>query len=54
MLKSLGILLKGEEKDLKYKNLLKAVMCKFLPASDALLEMLVVHLPSPVKAQISC
>jgi len=48
MLKSLGILLKGEEKDLKYKNLLmKAVMRKFLPASDALLEMLVVHLPSP-------
>jgi len=27
------------------------VMRKFLPASDALLEMLVVHLPSPVKAQ---
>jgi len=26
-------------------------MRKFLPASDALLEMLVVHLPSPVKAQ---
>jgi len=26
-------------------------MCKFLPASYALLEMLVVHLPSPVKAQ---
>jgi elongation factor 2 len=51
MLKSLGILLKGEEKDLKNKNLLKAVMRKFLPASDALLEMLVVHLPSPVKAQ---
>jgi elongation factor 2 len=51
MLKSLGIVLKGEEKDLKNKNLLKAVMRKFLPASDALLEMLVVHLPSPVKAQ---
>jgi elongation factor 2 len=51
MLKSLGILLKGEEKDLRNKNLLKAVMRKFLPASDALLEMLVVHLPSPVKAQ---
>jgi len=51
MLKSLGIVLKGEEKELKNKNLLKAVMRKFLPASDALLEMLVVHLPSPVKAQ---
>jgi len=51
MLKSLGIVLKGEEKDLKNKMLLKAIMRKFLPASDALLEMLVVHLPSPVKAQ---
>jgi elongation factor 2 len=51
MLKSLGIVLKGEEKDLRNKNLLKAVMRKFLPASDALLEMMVVHLPSPVKAQ---
>jgi elongation factor 2 len=51
MLKSLGIVLKGEERDLKNKLLLKAVMRKFLPASDALLEMLVVHLPSPVKAQ---
>jgi len=30
---------------------LKTVMRKFLPASDALLEMLVLHLPSPVKAQ---
>jgi elongation factor 2 len=51
MLKSLGIVMKGEERELKNKNLLKAVMRKFLPASDALLEMLVVHLPSPVKAQ---
>jgi len=51
MLKSLGIVLKGEEKDLTAKALLKTVMRKFLPASDALLEMLVLHLPSPVKAQ---
>ncbi len=26
-------------------------MSKWLPAADALLEMIVVHLPSPVKAQ---
>jgi elongation factor 2 len=51
MLKSLGIVLKTEDKDLKNKALLKCVMRKFLPASDALLEMLVVHLPSPAKAQ---
>jgi len=51
MLKSLGIVLKTEEKDFKNKVLLKCVMRKFLPASDALLEMLVLHLPSPAKAQ---
>jgi len=51
MLKSLNIILKADEKDQKNKVLLKCVMRKFLPASDALLEMLVVHLPSPAKAQ---
>jgi len=47
----LKIVLKGEEKDLTGKPLLKLVMQKFLPAADALLEMIVVHLPSPVVAQ---
>jgi len=51
MLKSLSITLKSDEKELKNKPLLKCVMRKFLPAADALLEMLVLHLPSPVKAQ---
>jgi len=51
MLKSLKIVLKGEEKDLVGKPLLKTVMQKFLPAAEALLEMIVVHLPSPVVAQ---
>jgi elongation factor 2 len=51
MLKSLKITLKGEEKDLVGKPLLKTVMQKFLPAAEALLEMIVVHLPSPVVAQ---
>merc|ERR1712000_600643 len=51
MLKSLNVTLVGEEKDLVSKPLLKVVMRKFLPAADALLEMLVVHLPSPVQAQ---
>jgi elongation factor 2 len=51
MLKALSINLKSDEKDLRNKALLKCVMRKFLPAADALLEMLVVHLPSPVKAQ---
>eukprot|EP01090_Pellita_catalonica_P010166 TRINITY_DN21631_c0_g1_i1.p1 TRINITY_DN21631_c0_g1~~TRINITY_DN21631_c0_g1_i1.p1 ORF type:complete len:841 (-),score=168.69 TRINITY_DN21631_c0_g1_i1:65-2587(-) len=51
MLKRLKIVLKGEEKDLKGKPLMKVVMRKFLPAAEALLEMIVVHLPSPVVAQ---
>jgi elongation factor 2 len=51
MLASLKIVLKGEDKDLTGKPLLKCVMKKFLPASDALLEMIVLHLPSPVTAQ---
>jgi len=51
ILKTLGIVLKGDEKDLDGKPLLKCVMKKFLPAAEALLEMLVLHLPSPVAAQ---
>ena len=51
MLGSLGIVLKGDEKDQVGKPLLKTVMKKFLPASDALLEMIVLHLPSPAIAQ---
>lgn len=51
MMKSLNITLRSEEKDLEGKQLLKAVMRKFLPATDALLEMIVFHLPSPVVAQ---
>jgi len=51
MLEKLDITLKTEERDLEGKALLKVVMRKFLPAADALLEMLVIHLPSPVTAQ---
>ena len=51
LLQKLEIVLKGEEKDLEGKPLLKVVMRRFLPAADALLEMLVLHLPSPVTAQ---
>uniref|UniRef100_A0A7S1G8H9 Tr-type G domain-containing protein n=2 Tax=Bicosoecida sp. CB-2014 TaxID=1486930 RepID=A0A7S1G8H9_9STRA len=51
MLKTLGVELKGEEKDLRNKPLLKRVMQKWLPAGDAVLEMIVLHLPSPHEAQ---
>lgn len=51
MIEKLSIPLKQEEKDLEGKALLKTVMRKFLPAADALLEMICIHLPSPVTAQ---
>jgi len=51
LLEKLEINLKGDEKDLEGKALLKIVMRKFLPAADALLEMIVMHLPSPMTAQ---
>lgn len=47
----LEIKITNEEKELPGKGLLKAAMRKFLPAADALLEMMVIHLPSPVTAQ---
>ena len=51
MLDSLGVTLTTEEKDLRDKALIKRVMSKWLPCADALLEMIVLHLPSPVTAQ---
>ena len=48
---SLGIKLKAEEKELKGKFLMKAVMMKWLHAGQALLEMIVTKLPSPAVAQ---
>ncbi|XP_060603483.1 elongation factor 2-like [Ruditapes philippinarum] len=47
----LGVKLTTEEKDLRGKFLLKTMMRKWLPAGDALLQMIVIHLPSPVTAQ---
>nr|ANM86109.1 elongation factor 2 [Stygiella incarcerata] len=51
MLTQLSIKLTAEERDLIPKRRLKAIMQKFLPASDALLEMIILHLPSPHVAQ---
>jgi len=51
MMASLGVKLSADEKELTAKKLLKSIMQKWLPASDALLQMIVMHLPSPVKAQ---
>eukprot|EP00286_Rhodomonas_abbreviata_P024924 CAMPEP_0181305576 /NCGR_PEP_ID=MMETSP1101-20121128/9807_1 /TAXON_ID=46948 /ORGANISM="Rhodomonas abbreviata, Strain Caron Lab Isolate" /LENGTH=873 /DNA_ID=CAMNT_0023411509 /DNA_START=36 /DNA_END=2657 /DNA_ORIENTATION=- len=51
MLKVTGVKIKSDEKELTGKPLLKIIMQRWLPAADALLEMIVVHLPSPVNAQ---
>lgn len=47
----LGITLSADEKQQKDKKLMKCVMAKWLPAAEALLEMIVTHLPSPKIAQ---
>lgn len=51
LLEKLNVVLKGDDKEKDGKNLLKVVMRTWLPAGDALLQMIAIHLPSPVTAQ---
>ena len=51
MLGNLQITLKHEEKEKKGKALFKCVFQKWINAADALLEMIIMKLPSPKKAQ---
>jgi len=51
MFKQLGIKINKEDKELREKQLLKRVMQRWLPAAEALMEMIVIHLPSPWEAQ---
>ncbi|KFM81685.1 Elongation factor 2, partial [Stegodyphus mimosarum] len=51
LLEKLNIVLKGDDKEKDGKNLLKVVMRTWLPAGDTLLQMIAIHLPSPVTAQ---
>ena len=51
LVEKLDIKLTTEEKELEGKAQLKVIMRKFLPAADALLEMMILHLPSPFAAQ---
>jgi elongation factor 2 len=51
MLKGVGVELKGDDKNLVGKQLLKKVMQTWIPAGDALMSMFIMKLPSPVTAQ---
>ena len=50
MLPALGIQLKAEDRELQGRKLLKKIMQKWLNAADCLLEMMIIHLPSPKTA----
>jgi len=47
----INVQLKNDEKELVGKHLLKVVMSRWLNAADIVLEMMVLHLPSPKTAQ---
>ena len=51
LLEKLGVQLTSAEREEEGKTLLKIVMRKWLPAGDSLLQMIAIHLPSPVTAQ---
>lgn len=51
VLAKLNIKLDEDEQNAPEKQRLKTIMRKWLPAGDSLLEMICVHLPSPVKSQ---
>jgi len=51
MVETLGLTLKTDEKEKRGKDLFKCVFQKWLNAADALIEMIIMKLPSPRKAQ---
>jgi elongation factor 2 len=51
LLSKMGVKLDESENELPDKQRLKCIMHKWLPAGDSLLEMICVHLPSPVTSQ---
>ncbi|KAF7336623.1 p-loop containing nucleoside triphosphate hydrolase protein [Mycena sanguinolenta] len=51
ILEKLDITLTQPQRAAEGKELLKTIMQKFAPAGDALLDMVVIHLPSPATAQ---
>jgi elongation factor 2 len=51
LVKEFGLELSLDDKKLTQKGLMKRVLQKWLPADNALKEMIITHLPSPVQAQ---
>ena len=51
MLETLGITLRNDEKDKRAKDLMKCVFQKWINAAEALIEMIIMKLPSPKRAQ---
>jgi len=51
LLEKLQIKLPAEERDLEGKPLMKCMMRRWLPAGETLMQMITIHLPSPVTAQ---
>jgi len=51
LLEKLEIKLNVEERELEGKPLIKKIMQKWLPAGETMLQLITIHLPSPVTAQ---
>ena len=51
LLEKIGVSLTSSERDLSGIPLMKVAMKKWLPAGDALLQMITMYLPSPVTSQ---
>jgi elongation factor 2 len=51
LIEKLNIKLPHEDKDLEGKPMMKAILRRWLPAGDTLLQMICIHLPSPLTAQ---
>ena len=51
LIERLGIKLSKEENELAGKEKMKVVMRKWLPAGEAMVQIIILHLPSPIRAQ---
>merc|ERR1712121_198318 len=51
LIKNTGVKIKAEEREKEGKPLLKTFMRTWLPAGETLLQMITIHLPSPVTSQ---